>query len=247
MWDLRRARRPVTTRRRRRNRSRAVLGGQITHHAIHGTTPLAIFRRRERTSRARARAGRVCDTTSSDGVRRASHAGIHAKVRRQLGGGNLDAHVVHVACSDGIVPDGTRIARRCGRGGRRRTRGGSDSARGGWIPPRRRFCSRINAPPPVIRAGRRRVASPRTATSRVRIRAGHGARARRSKPSEALATRWSHAMRQLRMMDSVASWVTGGDDRGISVMRLPETLEDATPSWVSTPLGVLWWRSITRG
>ena len=33
--------------------------------------------------------------------------------------------------------------------------------------------------------------------------------------------------------------VTGGDDCGISVMRLPETLEDATPSWVSTPLGVL--------
>ena len=182
-----RARRPVDdVGRRRRNRSRAVLGGQITHHAIHGTTPLAIFRRhsqfferRERITRVRGRrAGRGGTRVRrrAMGFRRASHAGIRReRVRRRVGRReSRRARRSRRVQRRHRAPMGHEIARRCGRGGRRRTRRrfGFRSRRFGFrsAAVRTPLAAAVLFPdrttrPPVIRAGRRRVASPRTATS----------------------------------------------------------------------------------
>ena len=161
------------------------------------------------------------------------------------GGGNLDAHVVHVACSDGIVrrwdarsPAGADEVAGVGRGGGSASaRGGSASARGGSdsVP-------RLND----ATTGHSRGTAARCVAADGDLFAFGSARGTvhvhdARKPSEALATRRSHAdcVNCVAMDSKLRRVVTGGDDCGISVMRLPVTLEDATPSWVSTPLGVL--------
>lgn len=162
------------------------------------------------------------------------------------GGGRLDARVVHAACSDGIVrrwdarsPSRADEVASVGRGVASSGRGGgSDSGPGpgsGSVP----------GPNDATTGHSRGVAARCVAADGDLFAFGsargtvhvHDAR----KPSEALATRRSHAdcVNCVAMDAELRRVVTGGDDCGISVMRLPVTLEDATPSWVSTPLGVL--------
>ena len=237
-------------RRRRRNRSRAVLGGQITHHAIHGTTPLAIFRRRERITRVRGRrAGRGGTRVRrrAMGFRRASPCRDSTRARTASRGAagistrtSFTSRAATASCADGTrdrPPVRTRWPSVGRGGGSASARGGSASARGGSdsVP-------RLND----ATTGHSRGTAARCVAADGDLfafgsRAGHGARARRSKTERGARDETvSRGCVNCVAMDSkLRRVVTGGDDCGISVMRLPVTLEDATPSWVSTPLGVL--------